>query len=101
MAIDSACFFFFFPLHKQIETFDGLLLHVYLVFNDNTVKTSIFEEVQKSYGLERLKLIKVAVTRWLSHGKAVQRVLDQYPQVVDTLSKIYEWNKEPAVQEVL
>ena len=63
MAIDSACFSHLIPLHKQIETFDGLLLHVYLMLKDSTVKTSIFEEVQKSYGLESLKLIKAAVTR--------------------------------------
>ena len=53
------------------------------------------------YDLKSLKLIKAAVTRWLSHGKAVQRGLDRYPQLLDALSEIYDRKKEPAVQGVL
>ena len=71
------------------------------MLKNSTVKTSIFEEVQKSYDLKSLKLIKAAVTRWLSHGKAAQRVLDRYPQLLDALSEIYDHKKEPAVQGVL
>ena len=35
-------------------------------------------------------VIKVAVTRWLSHGKAAQRVLDRYKYLVASLDAIYE-----------
>ena len=65
------------------------------------MKSSIFDEVQKSYDLTSLKLIKAAVTRWLSHGKAAQRVLDRFPQLVEALNIIYERKKEPAVQGII
>ena len=97
----ALCFAHLIPFHKQFETFDGLLLNLYLLLKNSTVKSSIFQEVQNSYNLTSLKLIKAAVTRWLSHGKASQRVLDRYPQLVEALSKIYERKKEPAVQGLL
>ena len=97
----ALCFSHLIPFHKEFESFDGLLLNTYLMLKHSTVKTSIFEEVQQSYGLKSLKLVKAAVTRWLSHGKAAQRVLDRYPQLIDTLSQIYERKKEPAVQGIL
>ena len=43
---------------------------------NNSIKQAIFKEVQNAYGLTSVTLIKVAVTRWLSHGKVAQRVLD-------------------------
>ena len=97
----ALCFSHLIPFYKQFENFDGLLLNLYLMLKNSTVKTAIFEEVQKSYDLKSLKLIKAAVTRWLSHGKAVQRVLVRYPQLLDALSEIYDRKKEPAVQGVL
>ena len=35
-------------------------------------------------------VIKAAVTRWLSHGKSAQRVLDRYKSLVASLDEIYE-----------
>ena len=42
------------------------------------MKQSIFNEVESAYGLDSLKLIKAAVTRWLSHGTAAEQVLDRF-----------------------
>ena len=53
--------------------------------------------MQSAYGLILLKLIKAAVTRRLSHGKAVQRVLDRYEALVAALDAIYIREKEPVV----
>ena len=46
------------------------------MMKNSAVKTNIFEETQKAYGLMPLKLAKAVVTRWLSHGKTCERVLD-------------------------
>ena len=97
----ALCFAHLIPFHKEFETFDGLLLNLYLSMKNSTVKSSIFDEVQKSYDLTSLKLIKAAVTRWLSHGKAAQRVLDRYQPLVEALNTIYERKKEPAVQGII
>ena len=53
--------------------FDSLLLNLYLLLKNSTVKSNIFEEVQNAYGLKSLKLIKAMTIRWLSHGKAAER----------------------------
>ena len=55
--------------------------------------------MQRSYGLESLKLIKAAVTPW--HGKASQRVLDRFEPLIEALIAIYKRKKEPAVQGLM
>ena len=63
------------------------------------MKQSIFEEVQQqAYNLSSLKLIKAAITRWLSLGQAGQRVLDRYKAFVAALDAIYLCKREPAVR---
>ena len=42
--------------------------------------------------------IMAVTTRWLSHGKALERVLDHYEALVATLDAIYLRKKEPAVR---
>ena len=85
------------PQYKLFEKFDLLLLSLFLFMKNSSVKQTIFEEVPSAYGLISLKLIKATVTRWLSHGKAVQRVLDRYEAFMAALDAIYVRKKEPAV----
>ena len=61
---------------EVLQEFDSLLLNLFLMMKNSAVKTNIFEETQKAYGLMPLKLAKAVVTRWLSHGKTCERVLD-------------------------
>ena len=44
------------------------------------------------------RLIMAVTTRWLSHGKVLERVLDHYEALVATLDAIYLRKKEPAVR---
>ena len=74
------------------------LLNLYLLLKNGTVKSNIFKEVQNAYGWKSLKLIKAVTTRWLSHGKAVERVLDRCEALVASLDAIYLRKKEPAVR---
>ena len=64
---------------------------------NSSVKQSIFEEIQQAYEIPSLKLIKAAVTRWLSHGQAGKRVLNRYETLVASLDQIYVRKHEPAV----
>ena len=70
------CFAHLIPKFDEFKGFNSHLLNLYLLLKNSSIKQSIFEEVQAAYGLQSLKLIKTAVTRWLSHGKAVKQVLD-------------------------
>ena len=95
------CISHLIPWHKPFENFDGLLLNLYLLLKHSSVKTSIFNEIQQSYNQPSLKLIKAATTRWLSHGRAAQRILDRYQALVEALETTYERKKEPAVSGVM
>ena len=75
---------------EVLQEFDSLLLSLFLMMKNSAVKTNIFEEMQKVYVLMPLKLVKAAVTRWLSHGKACDQVLDRFKSLVLALDEIYE-----------
>ena len=96
----ALCFAHLIPQYEEFKNFDALLLNLYLLMKNSSVKQAMFEEVQSAYGLTSLKLIKAAVTRWLSHGKAAQRVLDRYEALVAALDAIYLRKNEPAVRGV-
>ena len=85
------------PQYAHFKKFDSLLLNLYLLLKNSSVKQVIFDKVEKAYELTSLKLIKAAETHWLSHGKAAQWVLDRYESLVTSLDAIYEWTSEPAV----
>ena len=86
----TLCFAHLIPQYKVFENFDSLLLNSSLSMKNSSVKQAIFEEGQSVYELISLKFNKAAVTRWLSHGKAVQRVLDKYEALVAALFSLHE-----------
>jgi len=94
----ALCFAHLVPQFQEFSKFDGLLLNLYLLLKHSGVKQAIFEELQNAYDLPTLKLIKAAVTRWLSHGKACARVLLRFESLVAALDAIYLRKKEPAVR---
>ena len=84
------------PQYVDFKNFDALLLNLYLLMKNSSIK----QEVQNIYGLTSMKLIKVAVNRWLSYGKVAQRILDCYEVLVEALDAIYMRNRKPAVRVV-
>ena len=48
--------------------------------------------------MDSLKLIKAAVTCWLSHGAVAQQVLDCFEPLVASLDAMYFWKYESAVR---
>ena len=96
----ALCFSHLTPWHKPFENFDGLLLNLYLLLKNSSVKTLIFNEIQQSYNQPSLKLIKAATTRRLSHGRAAERILDRYQALVEALETVYGRKQEPAVSGV-
>ena len=94
----ALCFAHLIPKYDDFVRFDSLLLNLYLLLKNITLKSNIFEEVQSAYGLKSLEPIKAVTTRWLSNRKAVERVLDHYETLVASLDATYLRNKEPAVR---
>ena len=90
----ALCFTHLIMKYDDFVEFHRLLLNLYLLLKNSTVKSYIFEQVQNAYGLKSLKLIKVVTTRSLSHEKAVKRVLNRYEAFVASLDAIYLRKKE-------
>ena len=93
----ALCFAHLIPKFPDFENFDSLLLNLYLLMKNSSVKQSIFEEIQQAYEIPSLKLIKAAVTRWLSHGQAGKRVLDRYETLVASWDQIYSLVKTKVI----
>ncbi|XP_033751153.1 uncharacterized protein LOC117335326 [Pecten maximus] len=47
--------------------------------------------------MTKLKFIRAAATRWLSHGRACERLLERYTAILDSLDAIYDKKKEPEI----
>ena len=48
--------------------YDSLLLGIWKMFHFSPKKGAVLENVQSIYGKRPLKILKAAVTRWLTHG---------------------------------
>ena len=94
----ALCFAHLIPEFPYLENFDSLLLNLYLLLKNSSVKQSIFKKVQQAYDLLSLKLIKAAVTHWLSHGQAGKWVLDRYETLMASVDQIYLCKHEPTVR---
>lgn len=68
-----------FPVLQDV---DSILLSVWKLFHYSPQKYAIFMDVQKTYGMKNLKIIRAAATRWLSHGHACRRLVDRFVQVI-------------------
>ena len=93
----ASCFAHLIPKYDEFKQVKVLLLILYYILKNSSVRQSIFEEVQKAYKLTSLKAIEAAATCWLGHGYAAQRVLDCYKPLVAELDIIYLCKSEPAV----
>lgn len=58
----ALCFAHLTPQYAHFKKFDSLLLNLYLLLKNSSVKQVIFDKVEKAYELTSLKLIKAAET---------------------------------------
>ena len=94
----ALCFTHLISQSDEFKNIHSLLLNLYLLLKNSSLKQSIFKTVQSAYGLDFLKFIKPAVTRWLNHGTAAQRVLDRFDLLVAFLDVMYLQKYEPALR---
>ncbi|XP_052234161.1 uncharacterized protein LOC127846703 isoform X2 [Dreissena polymorpha] len=69
---------------------DYVLLSVYKLFEYSPQKFAVFKDVQSSYDVKELVMVRAAATRWLSHGVACRRFIDRFVQILDTLDELLE-----------
>ena len=70
----ALCFVHLLPKYDALTRFDTLLILIWKTFHFSTVKQNVSENAQVEHDMKPTKIIKVAVTRWLMHGKACARV---------------------------
>ena len=78
--------------------YDSLLLGIWKMFHFSPKKGAVLEHVQSIYGKRPLKIIKAAVTRWLTHGRASQRILDCFKELLETIDHICLETKETDIR---
>ena len=66
----------------------------------STVKKAVFGEAQKTMGGKRVKLLKAAATRWLSHGEAPKRLVSRFSCLIDALDAILDKGADQEVKGV-
>ena len=72
----------------MLVDYDALLLGLWKMFNYYPKKGSILGPLQQIYGKKPLKILKAATTRWLTHGKSSERVLECFRELSFTLDQI-------------
>ena len=58
------------------------------IFHFLSKRCSVLESFQVIYGKKPLKILKAAVTRWLTHGRASERVLGWLLRILKALNQI-------------
>ena len=75
-------------LGEIMDDYDTLLLGLWEIFHFSPKRSSLLESFQVIYGKKPLKILKVAVTCWLTHGRALESVLDCLFEILEALNKI-------------
>jgi hypothetical protein len=86
-----------FPLISQ---FDQLLLDIYLAIDYSKVAKLMFKHIQAIVGENPLQIVKACLTRWLTHFRAADRVLEKYDNLLDVFDSCYLKTKDTKYQEV-
>ena len=90
-------FCYLIPKHDTFKQFDVLLLTLWLILKNSSVRQSIFDKVQKAYELTSLKLKKSVFSCWLCHRFTAERLLNYSEPLVAMLDTICFTKNEPAV----
>ena len=86
------------PNFKALQNVDSVLLSSWKMIKYSTVKNAVFGEAQETFGKKKRKLLKVAATRWLSHGEVSKRLVSRYSCLIDALDTILEKGADQEVK---
>ena len=85
------------PKHKITESrfrciadADSIMVSLYSLLKNGTVRTSVFEKCQIVLEMKTLKIICPSATRWLTHEFCFRRVLEVYEAVLIALAQLYQ-----------
>ena len=76
------------PQFKQLREVDATVLALWKASKYPSIKASIFNSAQEAEGLEKLKLLKASLTRWLFHGAATIQIINRFESIINSLDEI-------------
>ena len=88
------------PKHQALFDADAVIMAVWKLMKYSTVKASVFGAAQEAMGQNKLKLLKAAPTRWLSHGEASKRLVSRFEPLVNALDSILNSKNNAEVQGI-
>ena len=75
--------------YPELRELDGLLISLWETFKFSSIKQTIFENAQVEHDLKPMKIIKAAVTGWLTHGESCTRIISRFEPLIDAWDVIY------------
>ena len=69
--------------YEALKAVDTSLISVWKLMKYSSVKSVAYGETQVAEGLKKLKILKAAPTRWLSHGEATKRLILRFQPLID------------------
>ena len=90
----------FVPQFKQLREVDATVLALWKASKYPSIKASIFNSAQEAEGLEKLKLLKASLARWLSHGAATLRIINRSESVINSLDEIIHNKNDPGLMGI-
>ena len=71
--------------YEALNAADISVILVWKLMKYSCVNTAVYGEAQILERLKKLKLLKAAPTRWLSHGEATKRLISRFQPLIDSL----------------
>ena len=81
-------------IYPLVNEFDQLLIDMYLAIDFSKTAKVVFHHIQAISGEDPLKMLKACTTRWLTHFKAITRVLERYDDLLTTFDTLYLKTKD-------
>ena len=88
------------PKYKTLMDVDAIIISVWKLMKYSIVKASVFRAAQTAVGEKKLKLLKAALTRWLSHGEASKRLVSRFESLVDALDTLISGKAAPDIKGI-
>ena len=85
---------------QALKDVDTILLSVWKLVKYSSAKAAVYGEAQVAEGQKKLKLLKAAATRWLSHGEASKPLVSRLPALVNALDSMLNAKNDPEIKEI-
>ena len=77
--------------YPALVELDSVMLCLWKLFKNSTVRTAVFDNAQMA---DEVKILRAALTRWLTHGKTAIRITSRFKQLIAALDTLYATRRD-------